>query len=503
MHLSYARNVTLMAALLSGGAAVAQEDHTVRIVLNEEPALVEPCMAARSDVGRVVLQNVNETLMEFVPGETDLKPRLATEWTQVDDVTWRIKLRDGVKFHDGTTLDAADVAFTLDRIKKPEFGCEVGVKYFGDITFETKAVDDLTVDVTTSPGSPILPLLLSTVPIMPAETPADTMVTKPVGTGPYLFDAWTPGLNIVLKRNPDYWGDQPKVEEATYLFRTDPAVAAAMVPAGEADIVPNLSMDQAGDPETDYSYPNSETTTLRIDTTMKPTDDVRIREALNLAIDREAMRGTLFPAEVEPATQMVVPTTIGYNHDLKVWPYDPEKAKALIAEAKADGVPVDNEIKIIGRTGIHPNATESMEAVMAMLQDVGFNVTLQMYEVGQWNEYFVKPFPEDRPDTLTQQMHDNAKGDPVFTAFVKYASDGAHSMLNDPKLDELIKQATAASGDERTKLWEQVFYQIDAVDIADIPLFHMVGYTRVSPRLDFKPTIATNSELQLSQIGFK
>ena len=126
-----------------------------------------------------------------------------------------------------------------------------------------------------------------------------------------------------------------------------------------------------------------------------------------------------------------------------------------------------------------------------------------MYEVGRWNEYFVKPFPEDRPDTLTQQMHDNAKGDPVFTAFVKYASEGAHSMLNDPKVDELIKQATAASGDERTKLWEQVFYQVDAVDIADIPMFHMVGYTRVSPRLDFKPSIATNSELQLSQIGFK
>ena len=503
MHLSHARTLTLLAALLSGTAAFAQEDHTVRIVLNEEPALVEPCMAARSDVGRVVLQNVNETLMEFVPGETDLKPRLATEWTQVDANTWRVKLRDGVKFHDGSTLDAADVAFTLDRIKTPEFGCEVGVKYFGDIAFETKVVDDLTIDIITKPSSPILPLLLSTVPIMPSETTPDAMVSKPIGTGPYVFDAWNPGRDIVLKRNPDYWGEQPKVEEATYLFRTDPAVAAAMVPADEADIVPNLSMDQATNPATDFSYLNSETSTLRIDTTMPPTDDVRVRVAMNLAIDRDAMRGTLFPADVEPATQMVVPTTIGFNHDLKVWPYDPDKAKALIAEAKADGVPVGNEIRIIGRTGIYPNATEAMEAVMEMLKEVGLNVTLQMYEVGRWNEYFVKPFPEDRPDTLTQQMHDNAKGDPVFTAFVKYASEGAHSMLNDPKVDELIKQATAASGDERTKLWEQVFYQVDAVDIADIPMFHMVGYTRVSPRLDFKPSIATNSELQLSQIGFK
>ena len=96
---------------------------------------------------------------------------------------------------------------------------------------------------------------------------------------------------------------------------------------------------------------------------------------------------------------MVVPTTIGCNHDLKVWPYDPEKAMALIAEAKADGVPVDNEIKIIGRTNIYPNATEAMEAMMAMLQAVGLNVTLQMYDVGEWDKFFVKPYPEDRPPT--------------------------------------------------------------------------------------------------------
>lgn len=495
--------ITLLGLLLSGTAAFAQDDHTVRIVLNEELDVVEPCMAARSDVGRVILQNVNETLVEFVPGQTELKPRLATEWSQVDDDTWRIKLRDGVAFHDGSTLDANDVAFTLERIKVPEFGCEVGVKYFGDVTFQTDVVDDLTVDVTTTPGSPILPLLLSTVPVVPSETPADKFVEKPVGTGPYVFEAWNRGQSIELKRNPDYWGEQPQVEAATYLFRTDPAVAAAMVVANEADIVPNLSMDQATNPETDFSYPNSETTTLRIDTTMAPTSDRRVREAMNLAIDREAFRGTLLPADVQPATQMVVPTTIGYNPDLKVWPYDPERAKALIAEAKADGVPVDTPIEIIGRTGIHPNATEVMEAMMQMLNDVGLNISLQMYEVGRWNEFFVKPYPDPRPVTLTEQMHDNAKGDPVFTAFVKYASGGAHSMLNDPKVDELIEQATAASGEERTKLWQQVFYQANEVDIADIPMFHMVGFTRVSPRLDFQPTIATNSELQLSQIEFK
>ena len=140
---------------------------------------------------------------------------------------------------------------------------------------------------------------------------------------------------------------------------------------------------------------------------------------------------------------------------------------------------------------------------MAMLQGVGLNVSLQMHDVGEWNKFFVAPFPEPREPTLTQQMHDNAKGDPVFTAFVKHHTGGAHSMTSDAELDKLIDDATAASGEERTKLWEQVFFRANDTIITDIPMYYMVGFTRVATRLDFTPTIATNSELQLAQIGFK
>ena len=377
--------------------AFAQEGKDVTVVLAETVDVVEPCMAARQDVGRVISENINEMLVEFDYVNGGLKPRLATEWTQLDADTWEFKLRPGVRWHDGTAFTARDVQFTVERNKNADLSCETGGKYFGGTEFSFEIPDDNTIRITTDPAQPILPLLLSTVPIVPSETTPDEFVTEPVGTGPYLFEVWNRGQDIVLKRNPDYWGEQPQVEEAIYLFRSDAAVAAAMVEAGEADIVPNLSMDQATNPETDFSYPNSETTTLRIDTTMAPTDDRRIREAMNLAIDREAFRGTLLPADVQPATQMVVPTTIGHNPDLAVWPYDPERAQALIEEARAEGVPVDAEIQIIGRTGIHPNATETMEAMMAMLRDVGLNVTLQMYEVGRWNEFLREALPGGPP----------------------------------------------------------------------------------------------------------
>jgi peptide/nickel transport system substrate-binding protein len=502
MKLTTATLLTFASTTMLASPAFAQ-DKNVTVVLTEVLEVVDPCMAARSDVGRVVLQNVSETLTEFDPGNSKLLPRLATEWEQVNDTTWRFKLRPGVKFHDGSALDPADVEFSLKRNKTAALGCEVGAKYFGATEFTTKAVDDTTVEVTSNPGSPILPLLLSILPIQPSEDPADKFTTTPNGTGPYKFAAWDVGQSATLVRNDAYWGDKPEVEEATYLFRTDAAVAAAMVLAGEADIAPNIAVQDATNPETDLSYPNSETSTLRIDATLPPMNDRRVREALNLAIDRNAMVGTVFAPGVIPATQQVPPTTIGFNKDLKPWPYDLEKAKKLLAEAKADGVPVENEIQMVGRINIYPNATEVMEGIQAMLLEAGFNATLQMFEVGEWNRYFVKPYPEPRTPNLVQAQHDNAKGDPVFTAFVKHHTDGAHSAMSDPGADKLIAEATAASGDERKVLWEKLFAHVNDEYIADIPLFYMVGFSRVGPRLDFKPTIATNSELQLAQIRFK
>jgi peptide/nickel transport system substrate-binding protein len=497
-----------LSALLFAGCAfpaLAQEDNRdVTIVLGETVDLLEPCMAARQNVGRVVSENLNEMLIEFDYVNGGIKPRLATEWSQIDEDTWRFKLREGVNWHDGTPFTARDVQFTIERNKTPELSCETGGKYFGGLDFTFEIPDDHTIDITTSRPTPILPLLMSVMPIQSAEaTPPDEFDRNPVGTGPYKLDQWNVGTSVVVTRNDDYWGEEPQVERATYVWRTDSAVAGAMVATGEADIVPSLALQDATNPETDISYPNSETTFLRIDTRQAPLDDRRIREAMNLAIDREAMIGTLFPQDAQIATQIVVPTTLGYNADLEPWPYDPDKAMELVAEAQADGVPVDREIRIIGRNGQYPNATETMEAMMAMLQAVGLNVKLDMYDVSVWNDYFVRPFGTDVGPTLTQSQHDNATGDPVFSAFVKYASTGTHSMVENPEVDDLIARASAATGDERTALWKELFAKVNDEIIADIPMFHMVGFTRVSPRLDFQPTIATNSELQLAQIRFK
>ena len=488
-------------ALLPYTPAFAQ-GKDVTIVLGEDIDLVEPCMATRSNIGRIIMQNVNETLTQYdVKGGEGVLPRLAEFWEDQGNGTWRFNLRQGVTFSDGSAFDANDVKHSFERAMSDQLTCETP-RYFGDTKLTLNVVDDHTLDVTADPAQPILPLLLSLVTIVPSETPIE-FVREPVGTGPYKLASWEPGQSLVLERRDDYWGEAPAVEKATYVFRTDPAVAAAMVTQGEADLAPSIAAVDATNPDTDVSYLNSETLYLRIDSAIDPISDKRVREALNMAIDRDAFIGTLLPEGVVSAVAMVPPTTLGWNPDVKQYPFDPEKAKELLAAAKADGVPVDETLYLIGRSNLFPGVVEVVEAMQQMLQDVGFNVEVQMVEVAQQEELYSKPYKEGRPPQMLAVQHDNSRGDPVFSMFFKYASEGRQSGIADPKVDEMIAKATAATGDERTAAWQETFAYLHDEVVPDVLLFHMVSFARIGDKIAFTPTIATNSQLELADIAFK
>lgn len=495
----------LIAALLASTSvvpAMAQADTDITVVLSEELDLVEPCMATRSNIGRVIMGNISETLTELdVRGDAGLMPRLAESWEDKGDGTWQFKLRPDVTFSDGSAFDASDVKHSFDRVFSEEITCE-SARYFADTALTFDIVDDLTIDVTADPAQPILPLLMSLVTIVPSETPME-FVREPIGTGPYVLSEWTAGQQLVLTRRDDYWGEAPAVTSATYVFRAEPAVRAAMVETGEADIAPQITEVEATNPATDFTYPNSETVYLRIDQTVEPMGDLRVRQALNAAIDREAFIGTVLADGTELATAIVPPTTLGWNPDLTPHAFDPEKAKELLAAAAADGVDVTAPVELIARTANFPHVTEVGEALVQMLNDVGFNASLRMVEVAEHEQYYSKPYPEDRNAQLILAQHDNSRGDPVFSTYFKYHSDGTQSGVSDPKADDLIEKATAATGDERAALWSELFAYVHDEIVADALLFHMVGHSRVSEALDFTPTIATNSQLQLSEIGFK
>ncbi|EFI52717.1 MAG: peptide ABC transporter substrate-binding protein [Pseudonocardiaceae bacterium] len=475
----------------------------ITVVLETQPDQLDPCQSSKSQVGKVIKQNVVETLTEINPKNGQIKPRLATEWKQVDDLTWRFKLRHGVKFHDGTPFNAVAVKYSLERTLDKSIDCEIRVKYFGGMTITATPISDDEIEFKTNTPQPILPTLMGTVVAMSTATPMGKITREPIGTGPYKLAQWVPGERIVLERTNDYWGDKPKVTKATYIWRSESAVRAAMVASGEADISPNIAVQDATDPSIDFSFLNSETSRLRIDAAIPPLNDLRVRLALNYATDREGMKGTIFSKQVIASAQHVVPGINGHNPDLKPYPYDPAKAKALLKEAKAAGTPIDREIVLVGRYNLYPNSEESVQALQAMYEAVGLKVKLRMTESAEWYKLLFKPFAENRQPTLFQEQHDNNNGDAVFTIYVKYHSQGGQSTISDPELDKLIDEAGKSTGEKRTKLYQEAFKRIHEVDVPDVSLFHMVGFTRVNKRLDFRPSIATNSELQLSTVGFK
>ena len=501
-HLSLAISAASIVAVASFFSPAYAGGKTHTVVLSEEPDIVDPCEATRSNVGRIIMQNVAETLVEIDPKDGSIKARLATSWKQTDNLTWEFNIRKGVKFHDGADLNAKTVVKSIKRALNPKYDCEARTKFFGNISVTPSVVGSHTVAIKTKTPQPIMPAMMGIMSITSPNTQEAKGERNPQGTGPYVFGKWTPGQSVTLKRFSGYWGSTPVVEDVMYVFRKESAVRAAMVKTGEADIAPNIAVQDATDPKMDFSYFNSETARLRIDMSQKPLDDIRLRKAMNLAIDLDALRGTIFAAGVVPQTQIVVPSINGHNPRLKPWPYNLAEAKKLVAAAKADGVDVGKEIVIIGRLGIYPNSTEAMEAMHAMLSEAGFNLKIKMMETAGWLNFLSRPYAEDRGPTLVQGQHDNNNGDAVFSMYNKYACEGAQSTTCDSKVEAGIKAATAATGDKRRDTWQEVQRRLHQDIVPDVQMFHMVGFSRVNPRIDFTPSIATNSQLQVSQVKF-
>jgi peptide/nickel transport system substrate-binding protein len=500
-------------ALVAPGAAFAQR--TITIVIPEEPDSLDNCNSARSAVGRVIRQNINETLIELDPNDSTLKPRLATAWKQVNPTTWRFTLRKGIKYSDGSPLTPEAIASSVDKALNPKLDCNARTKMFSNFTIKVVKVDDATIDVVTPQPDPILPVRMTTMTIGAPNEPI-RILNSTVGTGPYMIDRYTANSEVVLKRNPHYWGKPPQLDGARYVWRKESQVAAAMVRVGEAHVATNIGFQDATDRKTDFAYPNSETNYLRIESLVPPLNDRRVRQALNHAVDRQALHGAIIPKQAQIATQMVIPRIAGHNHaiDKQRFEYSPDRARKLLAEARAAGVKVDAPIDFICRINQWENTTETCEAILAMYTAVGLNVKLRMLEVSLWVTHNTHPnkgelTPEadaklkGRTPVLLGHMHDNNVGDPVFSMTPKYGCKAQTSSHCIPELDKKIDAATQTPvGPQRTKLWEETMAMVHE-NVLDVFLFHMVGFARVSPKIVFVPTAATNSEILLEQITFK
>ncbi|MGE0219592.1 ABC transporter substrate-binding protein, partial [Mycolicibacterium sp.] len=312
-------------AIAASGCTVANsggggyDPDTLRIVLSQEPPTLEPCESSLTSTGVVVRSNITEPLLERDATTGDLQPLLATEWQQTSPTEWTFTLRDGVTFSDGAPFTSEDAAFSIDRAVNSDLQCNVDGYVFGDEVLSLRTPDPQTVVVGTTEPDPILPLRISFVEMVPRTTSTVEKVREPIGTGPYAIQRWDYGQKLVLERNPGYWGPAPAFGKAEYQWRSEGSVRAAMITNDEADIATGLGPeDGAGD--LGVPFQNNETTALRMQATEPPLDDIRVRQAVNYAVNRTGIVKALFRDLGQPAAQLIPSGVVGYNDQLELWP---------------------------------------------------------------------------------------------------------------------------------------------------------------------------------------
>ncbi len=372
------------ATALTPAAFAARTD--INIGAQLEPPNLDPTSGAAGAIDQVTYSNIFEGLTRF-GADGSINPGLAESWTISDDgKVYTFKLREGVMFHDGTAMDAEDVKFSLDRIGAEE-STNAQKKLYADIA-SVDVVDPQTVKVTLSKpnGNMLFNLAWGDAVIVAPESAADN-ATNPVGTGAFVFKDWVQGDRVELEKNAEYWGEPAKLDKVTFKFISDPNAAFAAVMAGDVDtFMPfpapeNLPQFDA-DPRFRVVTGSTEgETILSTNNKMPPFDNPKVREAMAHAIDRQAIidgamfgYGTPIGTHFAPHHPAYVDLTGQSN-------YDPDKARALLAEAGyPDGFSTTLKLP-------PPSyARRGGEIIASQLRDVGIETEISNLEWAQWLE---------------------------------------------------------------------------------------------------------------------
>ena len=378
---------TCAAALMAGGAA-AKSDITVAMQL--EPPHLDPTSAAAGAIDSVLYSNVFEGLTRFM-GDGSVVPGLAKSWEISEDgLTYLFHLQDNVTFHDGTTMDANDVKFSLDRINAQD-SANAQKALFSAIS-EINVIDPTTVEIKLSaPNGNMLFNLAWGDAVIVAPESISNIKQLPIGTGAFKFTSWTQGDNIMIEKNPNYWGAPAALDMATFKFISDPTAAFASVMAEDVDVFvgfpapENLPQFDA-DPRFQVLVGSTEgETILAMNNKQAPFDNVQVREAVAHAINRQAIiDGAMFGYGTPIGTHFA-PHNPAYVDETAISAFDPEKSKALLAEA---GFPDGFETTL----DLPPPsyARRGGEIIAAQLADVGIKAKINNVEWAQWLETVFK-----------------------------------------------------------------------------------------------------------------
>lgn len=381
-----------------------------------------------------------------------VQPLAAETFEAVDELTFEAKLREGLTFHDGSPVTAGAAIRGIEYLQ----GSDSQVRdLFGSIS-EVERVDDLTVRIVSDSPSPWLPAQMAVWHVLlPEGYNEESLSSKPTGSGPYRFVSWEQGSQITLERFSEYQPAEvkgvPIADRVVYRFVPEASTRVADLLSGSADIVVEVPLDQhevvGSGGATIVSTPIAGSAWIRIATDTAPFDDIRVRQALNMALDVEAIAKVLVSTEAQRLASLHPDErSMGFNPDLAPYAYDPDEARALLEEAgHGDGIDVVFEI-----TTAVPQAMA--EAMVAQWAEVGIRAELQVSELAQFNATWADPSAPALRMATWRPLYD-----PYTLLSLVFASEGYLSRYDNPEADKLIASAsTETDPEKRAALYQKL-----------------------------------------------
>lgn len=439
--------------------------------------------------------------------DAKLVPCLATKWEELDGgKRVRFSLRKGVVFHDGEPFNAAAVKFTFDRLLGDE-GKKGPQRANYSVIEKVEVVDDLTVDFVLSAPDPVLLTKLAgygamiVPPKYIKEKGEDYFNTHPVGTGPFKFVSYEPKIGIKLEAFAQHWGGAPKLDKLEYRFIAEPATAVAELQAGRVDLVipPTIPIGMIptieGDPKlTVAAVPGPGVDALRFNTKSGITKDERVRKAMVMAVDRNAIIKSILQGQAQPIASFQGALSFGYDPSLKPLPFDPAGAKKLLAAA---GVKPGAAVQIDVR-GNDATFIEVAQAVAAYLQGVGISASIKPYET---NVLLNDIIPAGKTGDMFQQKWGGWTLDFDNTAYAMYHTGQKWNPYDsDPKLDEMLESQRSITDRAKREQILQGIARYAAERVLEMPLYNSNAIYGVNKRVkNFVP--APDNRLRLDGVS--
>ncbi|RLC77323.1 MAG: peptide ABC transporter substrate-binding protein [Chloroflexi bacterium] len=451
-----------------------------------------------------ILSNINEGLLKYKPGTTELIPGLAESMPEVseDGLEYTFKLRPGLKFSDGSPITAETVKYSIDRVMKLEGDPSWLVTSFVD---HVEVVDELTVKFVLKNPVAFFPALVATVPYFPVSEktyPPDSFNSFPeeiVSSGKYMVTSWTKDVEVDLEANPNYYGDPPEAKSVVVRYFADATTMRLALENGEIDVAwktlnPADIEDLRANPNLQIiEVPGAYIRYICFNVTTPPFDNPKVRQAIAAAIDRNAIVEKVFLGTVAPLYSMVPMGMWSHIDAFKdaYGEHNIEKAKELLAEA---GFTEDNPLEMdLWWTPTHYGDTEADVAAVLKeaLEETGvIKVNLQSAE---WATYIDYMGEGSMPVFLLGWYPDYIDPDDYLSPFA--STDGSADMgifYSNPKMDELLEKAqTTVDLKERTKLYEEI-QKLYAEEIPTIPMFQgklIIGAQKNVKGIVLDPTI--------------